>query len=370
MKRILTVFTVSLIWLAVADFSVRGGLALIGDRVPALTRMFDYGRSVPGKLEQWNKNPAASGNLFEIAWRPDLVSASAESFSTEDSRDGPVARGYGMSFLNQLMRAAAESDPDLRIDLASGPAAPPNFAYALYQDDAANRRSGDIVVLGILSSSAPAAAAMSNRTWLFEQPSPFTYPVYRLEGEGLHRMDPLVESLSDQLASMSDPAFAARWSEQLSEKDFFHSAFAFGLPVLDASPFARLTRRALVAGDIERREKALRDPDGPFPLRETLRRIALGFVAEARAAGEFPVVVLIQGRDRMDVDLLDAMGPALDAAGAAYLATASFIDPRDPTRFIGDGHFTHEANRVLADEFLRLISPYWRAASPRIERSR
>ena len=42
-----------------------------------------------------------------------------------------------------------------------------------------------IVVLGFLSSSLHAMASLSNRTWSFEQPAPFTYPVFLPEGAGL-----------------------------------------------------------------------------------------------------------------------------------------------------------------------------------------
>lgn len=62
----------------------------------------------------------------------------------------------------------------------------------------ANRRKDDVAVLGILSSSVPALAALSNRTWMFEQPAPFTYPVFRPDAQGgLKRIDPLVRSEAD-----------------------------------------------------------------------------------------------------------------------------------------------------------------------------
>lgn len=355
MRRRIVVAAWTLAWLGLFDLGVAATLAVIDGRAPALAglvNLFDYGRSVPGKLARWIEQPDAPGALFDVGWRSDAVARSAERFAADDPAAGPVIRGYGMSFLNQMLTAAQEIDPALRLDLHAGPSAPPNYVYALFQDDRDQRRPGDVAVLGILSSALPALAAMSNRTWLFEQPAPFTYPVYRPEGDGLRRVEPLIDGAAAERTAMADPDLGARWRAQLSQEDAFYGPAAFALPQLDASPFLRLVRRSLATASIAAREADILAPGGPFPVDETLRRLALGFAAEARAEGVIPVVALVQTRDASDRDLRALLAPLLAAEGIAYVATADVADPRTAANFVPDGHFTAAVNQRLGRAFL------------------
>jgi hypothetical protein len=339
--------------------AIDAGVAVLLDAMRAageggLVRYFEYGRSVPGKLARWVDRPDDPGNLFNVAWRPDILAASAAGFRREDP-EVPVVRAYGMSFVGHVLDAAAAQAPGLPVDLHAGPEAPPNFTYALFLDDRANRRPGDVVVLGILSSAVPAMAALSNRSWAFEQPAPFTYPVFLPAGDGgLERIDPLVNSAEEERAAMADPARGAAWSAQLARVDGFRSAVAFDLPLLDASPFARQVRRALALGSIRRRQHALEE--GGYPYRDVLGRMVRSFVETARADGQVPVVMLIQSADAADPDVLDMVRPVLDELGAPYLATRDIADPHDPSNFVPDGHYTAEANARFGTAFLDIVS--------------
>jgi hypothetical protein len=333
--------------------------AVVGAAIEAkgggLARYFDYGRSVPGKLDNWVTRSGVEGNLFDVAWREEMMAQSAEEFAAEDPGQ-PVVRGYGMSFANQIIRAAQVLDPDLEVDLHAGPAASPNFTYAVFNEDRANRRPGDVAVLGVLSSSVAAMASMSNRTWNFEQPAPFTYPIYWPDADGLRAVEPLVNRAAAERAAMTDPALSAAWQAQMVKEDLFYSPYAFAAPWLDRSPFARQVRRALAVGDIRKRAAAILAKDGPYPYAEVLRRMIHDFVATARADGQTPVVFLIQGRYLGDPDLLAIAGPTLAALKAPYLATAELVDPQIPTNFELDGHYNAAANLIFAKAFADIMT--------------
>lgn len=321
-----------------------------------LRTFFDYGRSVPGKQALWRADPDLPGNLRAVAWRDAMMRDSARAFAAE--APGPVIRGYGMSFLNNILTAAQRVRPDLRLDLHAGPGAPGNATYAMFLDDRANRRAGDVVVLGILSDTLEGMFSLTNATWVFEQPAPFTYPEFRADpaGRGLIRLDPLVQSLADQDRLGTDPAFAAAWQAQLAAEDHAYLTAAFAWPWLDASPLARLLRRAEVMPALAARRQsamaALSDPAGPGA--EMLRRMAAEFAAMARADGQLPIVALIQGH-RPAPDLAALLCPGLRAGGVLCFATAELQDPRDRRAFGADGHFRPEIDAQLGADFARLL---------------
>lgn len=350
MIRQIKVVVATLVALLVLD----GLVALVLLRAPAaLTTFFEYGRSAPGKIEQWRIHPGTPGNLREVSWRPEILSSSAEKFAAENPAVGPVLRTYGMSFTYHLTNAARSIDPGLRVDEHAGPGAPPNFVHSVFLDDRANRRAGDVVLFGILSSGVPALASFSNRTWVFEQPAPFTYPVFRPDAAGgLTRTDPAVVALSD----MDDPAKAAAFDAQMRAEDGLWTPAAFDLPGLDASPLARLVRRALATGAIAGREgEVTANPEaGPMPWAEVLRRMVREVARIAREDGQVPLIVLIQARDPASPQLRPVLVPLLEAEGIPYLATDAVADPRDGKAFLPDGHLTPAVNAELARRLLAM----------------
>lgn len=361
MRNALKTLVLTLACLVAIDVLVAVALTL---PVPSsLKQFFEYGRSVPGKLAQWQENPDMPANLLRVAWQPAIVSGSARAFAEEDPGQRRL-RLYGFSFANHISEALAARRPDLPIDRHSGPGAPPNFTYSLAAQDRANRRPGDVVVWAVLSSSTPAMSSFSNRVWAFEQPSPFTYPVYRLaEGGGLRREDPVVVDLDDQLALDERPELAARWSRQLRERDGLYTAAAFGAPWLDISPFSRLIRRARATNAIAEREDAItaRPDAAPYPYAEVLRRMARDFAAEVRADGQVPVVMLVQTGDLGSPDLRALLAPYLREHDIPYFATADYQDPADPSVFLPDGHYTYPVNERFGAEFDRFLQEVWPA---------
>lgn len=360
MKKHLAIVASTVLALVLLDLLVGTALRLADGRVPALqglVRFFDYGRSVPGKLQEWEEHPETPGNLYDVAWRTDMLATSAIRFAA-DPPGAVTMRIYGMSFVNDVFEAAQRIEPSLRLDAHSGPGAPPNFTYAVFLDDRANRRKGDVVALGILSSAIAPLAAMSNRTWAFEQPAPFTYPVFLPEGDALRRIDPLINSAEEERALITDPVHAAAWDAQLRSTDALWSPTAFSLPILDRSPFARLVRRSLAIGTIDRREQALlANPDGaPLPYGIILRRMVTDFARIAREDGQTPIVVLIQTRDPEDPDLSGLLRETLEADGIPYLATTDHQRTSDPTAFLPDGHYTPTVNAIFGQALLDILS--------------
>jgi len=357
MKKALAVFAMTLVFLAVLDGMAALALSEAEKRqkLGSLVRYFEYGRSVPGKLARWQAEPDLRDNLFDVSWRDALLAASAEGFRAEDPGRGPVIRSYGMSFTDNILHAAAEQDPTLVWDRHSGPGAPPNFTYAMVEDDAPSRRAGDVVVFGILASSVPALAAFSNRSWAFEQPAPLTYPIYRPEGDGLARIDPLIASEAAERALASDPDAARAWADQMAREDAFYAPQTFGLTWADRSPFLRLVRRSLATAHVTKTERAILDRR-LYPYDVVLVRMIETFAETVRTNDQYPVVMLVQTRDPGDADLLRMAKPVLDRLDIPYFATAEHADPRDISGFLPDGHYRPEVDAIFAEHFRALLA--------------
>ncbi len=360
MPKLLKSLIATIACLALLDVAVAGALGLLQGRGGAgakLVQFFDYGFSVPGKLKNWVAHPGTPGNLFDVAWRDAMMRKSAKRFAGEDPAR-PEIRGYSMSFVNHVLEAANKLDPNLVVDLHAGPAAPPNATFAMFLDDRPNRRKGDVAVFGILSSSVPGMATLSNQTWMFEQPSPFTYPVFLpAAGGGLTRIEPLVESAAQERAILQAPSsFTARaWRGQLRDVDAFYMPETFGLPWLDISPFARLVRRSVAVKSIAAtKERLLADPDGAhLPYGEILRRMVGEFARIARQDGQIPVVVLVQVQGKPDLAAL--LRPTLTAERIRYVATVDDQDPTDPEAYTSDGHYRPAIRVRFGQAFLKVI---------------
>lgn len=317
------------------------------NRLSALVRYFDYGRSVPGKLTQWEATPGTYGNLYDIGWINDEAAP--------DTTEGPVVRAYGMSFVNRIMHHVLQAAPELTVDLHAGPSAPPNFTYALFEADRDNRRPGDVVVLGVLSSAVVGLGSLSNRSWVFEQPAAFTYPIYLPDGPapGLRRIEPVLQSVEDQRNLPQTPELRAEWAAQLRTHDYNWDPAAFLLPELDVSPFARLVRRSLAISGQETRKAHVME--NGYPVAEVLQRMVVQFAQTARADGQVPVVFVIQSRDPRDPDLQQILAPVLEAHDIDALITAELISPRDTFKYGPKGHFLPELDRQLAEMFLKMV---------------
>lgn len=356
MRKTLSTIGLTAVFVMILDVIVAMTLNWASDngRLGSLVQYFEYGRSVPGKLLRWEQNPGTPGNLYNIAWRSETILGSQQAFEEEDASEGPVVRSYGMSFVNSIIRQATDLESEVIWDGHGGPGAPPNFTFALFQDDRYARRPGDIAVFGVLSSSVSGMAALSNSTWAFEQPAPFTYPVYWPVEGSLRRVEPAINSATE-LRDLTDETRRI-WEAQLEQEDYFFSAHTFGLTWLDHSPFFRLVRRSIATSIIEQTKAEILA--GNYPFEQVLRLMVSEFARLARADGQIPVVMLIQSRNPTDPDVFEVVRPVLEQDNIPYLATVEHFNPRDASGFLVDGHYVKSVDLLFAEHFLILLSEF------------
>ena len=353
-----TVF-VTLLALVVLDFAVAAALTWTKNsgRLSALNNYFDLGLSVPAKIEAWGDGSNPYGNLYRVAWIETIIAHSAEKYTSEPDERDVTLRSYGMSFSGNIVEKAIALQPSLVADLHGGPAAPVNLTFTLFTEDRGNRNKGDVIAFGILSSSVTKLAAMSNRTWVFEQPAPFTYPIYYPEGEGLRRVDPLIRSATQETDLVTSPGLQRAWYDQLAFHDRYYSDLLFKGRVFDQSPVIRLVRRAVSLRLLGRSEQEIRSAR-EYPTKDVLRLMMGELKRTALEDGQVPVVVLVQTNNPSDIDLRAFMRPVLDELEMPYIATADYFDPRDSSGFIGDGHYNAEIDRIFGQALLDEIAQF------------
>lgn len=349
-----------MVWLALGDFAIQklfppqGG----GVGVAKFARYFDYGRSTEGKLSTL-VDPRGSDlddPIIKAGWLEPTVWASLPT--QPEQGDELLVAGYGMSFNNQLCEAAADLHGKMTLRLIAGPAAPPSHSYRAWELDEAGGEA-DVAVFGVLASSVKRMRNLSGLTWTYEHPAPFTYPIYRLEHDGLERIDPLIRTETDfREAFLERNLKWHRFSVQMRRHDdSFRSAIFFGSPA-DQSAIVRLTRRAYAVKVDEKAERGLRLPKAGFdPASEEMQVLArlIGAFAEgSRARGQLPVVALYEDRGYHG-QLKRALEQPLAESSVSVLASSDWIAEGDLTAFVGDGHFTPEVNHLLAGRLLEII---------------
>ena len=337
-------------WVLLADIAVQTGLSfgnkVLHGKLDPIVTYFDYGRSVPGKLKQQFNEDAAP---VKAAWRDALLETSAAQFAQYHA---PSYRFYGMSFSNHIAKEWRALDPTIQIDEMNGPGAPANATFDWAIADRANRREGDVVVWTILSSSLSGMASLSRQTWSFEQPTPFTAPVYSIENGALVATRPIVDTYekAKQAQGNTTSAIAQNWITQLKTTDLNYSPYAYALPRLDILPSARMIRRAVATADIKRRRKAIVGigRDKPlYPYTEILKLMASELAQQTTQDRQHLIILLVQTQEP-GPDLNAELGPWLDQQGIDYFATATIAEPSEPANYIADGHFKAHVDKAFA----------------------
>jgi hypothetical protein len=347
---LLTIFVLILL-----DLTVAFGLnwAESHNKFDSLVRYFEYGRSVPGKIKKWHEVKNVKGNLLDVAWLPNLVEESSVAFADEHYSK-PVIRTYGFSFVNHIMKQLVSINDQYPWDAHAGPGAPPNFTFSAFENDRENRKSGDIVILGVLSSSLTGMAALSNQTWAFEQPAPFTYPIYTIEESKLAKTEPVVYDLQDQLRVFNDDQAKSEWYQQLAEHDKFFSPITYGMVWLDNSPFVRLVRRTLAKSHIQSIKSNILESQ-EYDYKNILGAMFKSFAEKARKDGQLPIVMLIQSNKPDDPNLLALYKQVLEQEKITYFSTENYFSPKDTSGFLPDGHYKQHVDTLFAEELLKLL---------------
>ena len=321
-----------------------------------LNLYFEYGRSVEGKLSRMIGSTDETSALIAQAGWLNLTSENKSNLATgrAPGEDLLVAI-YGMSFSHNVGKAMKEMDSQIGLRLIGGPAAPPNHSFAAYNLDR-GKHQADVAILGVLASSVKGLRTMNGMTWAFEAPCPYTYPRYYVEEGKLKAIWPKILSLAQLRATMQNKQ---QWDEfviQMREHDQFFNSFLFHRNWLDNSAIVRLIRRAYA----QRHQMTISDrvhTSSGFNAEQeipVLSAMVTDFAATARSDGKMPIVLLLNDRGYED-HLFQVLKPALESASIPYVSTHKIAPATDIRNFVGDGHFTESANKLIAEVVLKLI---------------
>jgi len=341
-------------FLALADLTINLAFPPPDDpRTPpnAIALYSDYGRSIEAKLRRDIGATDERTSLIALAGWVDR--GCRQAIPAEAGRR--ILSVYGMSFSADIGEALEKLDPRFRSVSFGGPGAPPNHSFKCLETrfDAAAAGVPDeseVVVFGILASAVKGLLSMTGATTGFERPSPFGYPRYVVEGGNLRELPTPVPTLQAWREALASPARMDAVEAELARHDHFYEAALFRSNALDASALVRMVRRAAAQDHHRALARSVLGPSG-FADRPdvgpVLQAMVLSVADRARAAGKRPVLLLIHdGASGRALETL--LGPTLDAAGIDWVSTADDAPTSDPANFIGDGHFTDEANQRIA----------------------
>jgi hypothetical protein len=342
------------VWLMLADVAVNVAFRSRAAKESSLGRYFEYGRSVEGKLASAITEERKKGSILSAGWiDPELLKS--VSSERKEGTDLTVAV-YGQSFSMHAANAAVAMDGKITLRGFGGPGAPPNHSFAGYEADTPFRKA-DVVVFGVLSSSVPDMGSMTGLIWHFENPAPFTFPRYRLNGSQLTEEQPLIRSETQfrQAFGQQTPEWH-QFKAQLKKSDRGYDWFTFDASAADRSAIVRLVRRGWVAHH-EAYDRGVYDAQAGFnPDAEdvkVLKAMLVDLQRRTQARGERLIVLLLHTRGHSD-HLAQAVEPTLKAAKIDYISTHTLFSANDPTNFLPDGHYVPAANqklaRVLADK--------------------
>ena len=357
-QRAIRVGLWTLAWLVMIDVAINlvvDPARPWSDRITGLSRYFNHGRSIEGKLiEALGPQADRPHSVVRAGWiDPDEYRRLPDK--PAEGRDLLVAV-YGQSFAFNAATAVGQLDGRMTLRMIGGPAAPLSHSLAAHRADAPLRRA-DVAIVGILASSLAKSESISGLSWTFESPAPFTFPKYELQAGKLVEERPVLHTEAEFRAAFRERGAAwERFKAQLEKNDRGFDRVAFDASVLDRSVIVRLLRRAWVAHHQAYPTNA-EDPVAEHfdPARIALAAEMLRSMKQtADHANERLVVVLLHDRGHRD-SLYKALGSTLDNQGIAHVSTHSLFSSTDPRMFVADGHYSEAANAELARAIHRVV---------------
>lgn len=346
-RRLILIFVTTMLSLVALDaglgyFLNRNSSAAEPGR---LTRYFDYGRSIVGKLTL-RVTPECKGGdaVIRAGW---LDVAKWQSLAGSDGQSGMVVAGYGQSFTFNALKSAARDRPGWRLRLIGGPAAPISHSLAAYRLDRARR--ADVVVLGVLASAISSTSRGSMLAATFENPAPFAFPVYSsVDGRLIETPPAFLTCVEFADAFLRRDGRWGRFIQATRSNNPEVDDFVLGWDWVDSSLIARLIRRGWVAASVNSDPRSSEDglPMSFHRQIPVAQAILDEFVMEARRRNEPLIVLLIHDRG-YDRALDGAIGSRLRMAGVPVVSTSPLFSSRSVGNFIADGHFSDPANEQL-----------------------
>lgn len=321
----------------------------------AMQRYFSYGYSIESKLHRTvGKEGQEPTAIVRAGWIP------TELYDPpEDWDDAPKALTiYGMSFTNRIARALNGIAPDFAVSTRAGPGAPFSHSYAMFEVDPW-KSEADIVVVGILSSSIQRMSSLNGLGYSPESPAPFSYPKFELlEGE-LIRQDPVIsdrDTFVDSFRLQNDV-----WKKHiasLQSNDAYWNSFIYNHSISDRSALIRLIRRARASSFIDSVGSKLYHPERGYPLEHPVIAaipVMLENMQRACKENEQRFVVLLLHAKGEPGHLNQWLSEDLRSMGISVISTTDLFSSLDAMNFEGDGHYTPQRDREIAQALHQLI---------------
>lgn len=317
-----------------------------------LARYLEYGRSTEGKLVRTlGPNGDQPDAVVSAGW---LDPRQWQLLRREADAGHQLVAVYGQSFAINMVTEAVRISGNLQMRAVGAPAAPLSYAYAAYMQDK-DRPAAGTVVIGVLASSLARSSSMSGLALSFEGAAPYTFPSYQLVDGALKETPPPFTTESDfrNAFRLRDE----RWQQlvqHLKERDPAVSDFSFDENFLDHSVLIRLARRSWVASQVSQLKPDVHATELPVGLTSELpvaKAQLLALSLESRRRGEKLVVALLQDQGYAEA-LTTTLAPFLKEHGITVVDSSDYVDSNDARNFLRDGHYSHEANRRLAQALL------------------
>ena len=328
------------------------------DREPSgsLERFFSYGYSIEAKLDRtFGRVDQQPTNIVKAGWISNELYPATEEWSAADQQ----LLFYGMSFTNNIARELADLDPAIGILTRAAPGAPLSHSMALFQSDPW-RSQADTVIVGVLSSSIPYMQGMTGLGYTPESPAPYAYPKYTLVDDELVRLDPPILDRDQFVGAYR--AHGAAWDEQLEvykANDPYWDEFGFRRSITDRSAMVRLVRRAWASRKIGQTNKLVYTRKSGYktehPVMAAVPKILTTMHEQCQADGQRLIVILLHRLNEpghLDTWLSDQ----LSEQGIEVISTVDLFSSTDSQNYLGDGHFQHKNDRLIAQAVLDLIS--------------
>ena len=258
---------------------------------------------------------------------------------------------YGNSFTRQISNQVERLDPAIDVRMIFGPVAPASHAFACFEEDRTGHQA-DAVVLGVVTEMIPGLLAMTRSTESVVEPSPYTFPRYRLDDGKLEVVEPSLRRSEDFFNAMEDPQAWSVHLAQLARNDEFYSPIVYNESWHDELALARMLKAAWAI----RRHRSITGPvlDG-LSHPESSEEIALllelfhRFDEHARSDGRRPLVLLI------DTPLVSPRASAYlrDQLAASKIATVVAADScagDAPASFAWDGHLSERCAALVGEQ--------------------
>jgi hypothetical protein len=348
-----------LLWIAVIDLSA--GLLFPTSKMGSggvrgrLADYFNHGLSIQSRLAiaeaDWE---GAGGAMLRAGWI-DPANWSQQPAARIADQQYLVAF-YGNSFARQIGEVTAKADPSVGARIVFGPVSPPSHSYASFLADRGHHEA-DVAVLGVFAPTVVGLLSMTRATQTVMEPSPYTYPRYRVVDGTLQTVEPVIGSADALRLALKNDALWKQYVTQLATDDDFYIESFFNANLFEKSTSSKLIRTSWAVRHQRLMQERIHDSNGFAPESEAaaiLRTLLTDFDKRARSDGQHPIVLVMSTPD-FGEHLDELLRDFLRARGIEALHATDTCAALDPRSYKGDGHFSGRCAERITAELLRRI---------------